>query len=74
MKEDMGEVEVKEEDAEDRSNWRWKSAVATPDGKKPKEEEEQLILLKCYLTSNILLVLLGPVTTYSGGERERWGS
>ncbi len=52
-----------------------KSAVATPDGKKPKEEEEeQLILLKCYLTSNILLVLLGPVTTYSGGERERWRS
>ena len=33
MKEDMAEVEVTEEDTEDRNNWRRKSAVATPDGK-----------------------------------------
>ena len=40
VKEDMAEVEVTEEDTVDRNNWRrGKSAVATPDGKKPKEEE-----------------------------------
>ena len=38
VKEDMSEVEVTEEDTEDRDG---KSAVATPDGKKPKEEEEE---------------------------------
>ena len=40
VKEDMAEVEVKEEDADDRSNWRLKIRCGDPDGKKPKEEEE----------------------------------
>ena len=39
VKEDMAEVEVTEEDTEERYNWRRKSAVATPDGKSRKEEE-----------------------------------
>ena len=38
VKEDMAEVEVTEEDTEDRSNWRWKIRCGDPDGKKPKEE------------------------------------
>ena len=33
VKGDMTEVEVTEEYTEDRKNWIWKSAVATPDGK-----------------------------------------
>ena len=35
VKEDMAEVEV----TGDRNNWRRKIHLATPDGKKPKEEE-----------------------------------
>ena len=32
-----------EEDTEDRSNWRWKIRCGgTRDGKKPKEEEEEV--------------------------------
>ena len=30
MKEDMAEVEVTEEDTEDRSNWRWKIRCGDP--------------------------------------------
>ena len=30
VKEDMAEVEVTEEDAEDRSNWRWKIRCGDP--------------------------------------------
>ena len=30
VKEDMAEVEVTEEDAEDRSNWRWKIGCGDP--------------------------------------------
>ena len=37
VKEDMAEVEVTEEDTESGDG---KSAVATSDGKKPKEEKE----------------------------------
>ena len=38
VKEDMAEVEVTEEDTEDRNNWRWKiPSVATPDGKSRKK-------------------------------------
>ena len=39
VKEDMAEVEVTEEDTEDRNNWRWKSPVATPDGKSRKKKK-----------------------------------
>ena len=42
VKEDMAEVEVTEEDTVDRPTGEGKSAVATPDGKKPKEEEEEV--------------------------------
>ena len=30
VKEDMAEVEVTEEDAEDRNNWRWKIRCVDP--------------------------------------------
>ena len=41
VKEDIAEVEVKEEDADDRSNWRLKIRCGNHiRGKKPKEEEE----------------------------------
>ena len=30
VKDDMAEVEVTEEDAEDRSNWRWKICCGDP--------------------------------------------
>ena len=30
VKEDMAEVEVTEEDTEDRNNWRWKSRCGNP--------------------------------------------
>ena len=36
VREDMAEVEVTEEDAEDRTKWRWKIRC----GEKPKEEED----------------------------------
>ena len=42
VQEDMAEVEMTEEDTVDRNNWR-KSALATPDVKKPIEEEEESI-------------------------------
>ena len=40
MKEDMAEVEVTAENTEDRNNWRWKSAVATPGGKSRKKKKK----------------------------------
>ena len=43
VKEDMGEVEVTEDDTDDRSNWRWKIRCADPWWKKPKEEEDYYI-------------------------------
>ena len=38
VKEGMAEGEVTEEDTEDRNNWRWKSGVATHDGKSRKKK------------------------------------
>ena len=43
VKEDMAEVEVTEEDTEDRNNLRWKSAVTTLDGKSRKKIKEDTI-------------------------------
>ena len=41
VKEDMAEVEMTEEDTEDRNNWIYrKSAVATPDGKSRKKKNK----------------------------------
>ena len=41
VKKDMAEVEVMEEDTEDRNNWRWKfRSVATPDGKNRKKKKK----------------------------------
>ena len=40
VKEDMTEVQVTEEDAEDRNSWRWKIRCGDPQREKPKEEEE----------------------------------
>ena len=41
VKEDMAEVEVTEEDTEDRNNWIYrKSAVATHDGKSRKKKNK----------------------------------
>ena len=47
VKEDMAEVEVTEEDTVDRNNWRRKSAVATPDGKKSKEGKRLITQDNC---------------------------
>ena len=38
VKENMAVVEVTEEDAEDRTEWRWK--IREPGREKPKEEED----------------------------------
>ena len=38
-KEDMAEVEVTEEDTEDRNNWRWKIRCGDPWWEKTNEEE-----------------------------------
>ena len=40
VKEDMADVEVTEEDAEVRNNWRRKIRCSDPCWEKPKEEEE----------------------------------
>ena len=40
VREDMAVVEVTEEDADDRTKWRQKSAVATPNEQPKKDEEE----------------------------------
>ena len=39
MKKDMVEVEVTEEDTEDRNNWRWKIRCGDPRWEKLEEEE-----------------------------------
>ena len=41
VKEDMAEVEVTEEDTEDRNNWKWKIRCGDPWWEKPKKEEER---------------------------------
>ena len=41
VREDMTEIEVTEEDAEDRNSWRWKIRCGDPKREKPKEEEEE---------------------------------
>ena len=38
VKEDMAEVEVTEDDAEDRTKWRWKIRCGDPWWEKTKEE------------------------------------
>ena len=52
VKEDMAEVEVTEEDTEDRNNWRWKSAVATPYGKSRKKNPEMYSNMKKKATND----------------------
>ena len=42
VKEDMAEVEVTEEDTEDRKNWRWKIRCTDPWWEKPKKEEDAI--------------------------------
>ena len=42
VKEDMAEVEVTEEDTEDRNNWRWKIRCGDPLWEKPEEEDSTL--------------------------------
>ena len=42
VKEDMAEVEVTEEDTEDRNNWRWKIRCGDPCWENPKEEKNCL--------------------------------
>ena len=49
VKEDTAEVEVTEEDTVDRNNWRRKSAVATPDGKNPKERRRSSIFMHIFI-------------------------
>ena len=44
VKEDMADIEVTEEDIEDRNNWRWKISCGVPAWEKPKEEGK----LYCY--------------------------
>ena len=38
VREDMAVVEVTEEDAEDRTEWRWRIHCGDPRREKPKEE------------------------------------
>ena len=45
VKEDMAEVEVTEEDTEDRNNWRWKTRCGNPDGEIRKKKEGTMILI-----------------------------
>ena len=40
MREDTAEVEVTEEDAEDRTQWRWKICFATIDGISRKKKKK----------------------------------
>ena len=43
VREDMAEVEVTEEDAEDRTKWRWNIRCADPGREKPNEEDVWLL-------------------------------
>ena len=42
VKEYMAEVEVTEDDTEDRNNWRWKIRCGDPWWEKLKEEDEEV--------------------------------
>ena len=42
-REDMGVVEVMEEDAEDRNNWRWKIRCGDPWREKPERKRQGYI-------------------------------
>ena len=43
VKGDMAVVEVTEEDAEDRTEWRWKIRCGNPSREQPNEEEDDLV-------------------------------
>ena len=49
VKEDMADIEVTQEDTEDRNNWRWKIRCAIPDvisrKKKMKKKEDHLYII-----------------------------
>ena len=56
VKDDMADVEVTEEDTEDRNNWRWKIRCGDHWWEKLKEEESSvhiniLLLLKCVIVA-----------------------
>ena len=62
VKEDMDEVEVTEEDTEDRNNWRWKIRCGDPWWEKLKEEESSihikiLLLFKCGIVAHQRLLI-----------------
>ena len=48
VKEDMAEVEVTEEDTEDRNNWRWEIRCGDPWWEKPKEDDIQIASKKVH--------------------------
>ena len=54
MKEDMGEVEVTEEDAEDRSNWRWKIRCGDPWWEKAERRRILVVLVFCLFKKNYI--------------------
>ena len=49
VKEDMTVAEVTQKNAEDRSEWRWKTAVATPNGRSRKKKFKHCPLLELYV-------------------------
>ena len=53
VKEDMADIEVTEEDTEDRNNWRWKISCGVPGWEKPKEEGEN-----CIVANNVLTAII----------------
>ena len=45
VKEDMAEVELTEEDTDDRNIWRWKICCGDPWWEKPTEEEASQVII-----------------------------
>ena len=48
VKEDMAEVEVTEEDTEDRNNWRWKIRCGDPRWKKAERRRSFYTPILCH--------------------------
>ena len=52
VKEDMAEVEVTEEDTEDRSNWRWKISCGDPWWEKAERRRSEVMPSSCFTFLN----------------------
>ena len=71
VKEDKAEVEVTEEDTEDRSNWRWKIRCGDLWWEKPKEEEEDITVVPTIqLYWNGQLVWTPALPIYTGMDNK----